>query len=258
PGTVEERALLPSFIYIPKEGEFPAGGLALPWDRKAAYTVGEFARAHGAKVPTRLVASAKSWLSHAGVDRTGALLPWQAPTEVARISPVEASARYLKHLAGVWKAARKTELDSEEIVLTVPASFDAAARELTMQAAGQAGLHHVTLLEEPQAALYSWLEKTGEGFRKQVKVGDVILVVDVGGGTTDLSLIAVTEQDGDLQLTRMAVGDHILLGGDNMDLTLAYHLAQGKNLDQWQFNALTYGCRQAKETLFADPKLKKV
>src|SRR5262245_41396023 len=258
PGTLEKRMLLPSFIYVAKEGEFPAGALALPWDKKATAIVGEFARSHGAKVPTRLVASAKSWLSHSGVDRTAALLPWQAPAEVERSSPVDASARYLRHLAGAWKATRKTDLDSEDIVLTVPASFDAAARELTTQAASQAGLHHVTLLEEPQAALYAWLEKAGEGFRKQVQVGDVILVVDVGGGTTDLSLIAVTEQDGDLQLTRMAVGDHILLGGDNMDLTLAHHLAQGKNLDAWQFTALTYGCRQAKELLFADPKLNKV
>ena len=258
PGTVEERFLLPSFLYLAKEGEFPAGALALPWDKKVPYSAGEFARAHGAKVPTRLVASAKSWLSHTGVDRNGALLPWQAPPEVERISPVEASARYLKHLTGAWTTSRKSDVDSEEIIITVPASFDAAARELTMQAANQAGLHNVTLLEEPQAALYAWLEKVGDGFRKQVKVGDVILVVDVGGGTTDLSLMAVTEQDGDLQLTRMAVGDHILLGGDNMDLTLAHHLAQGKNLDAWQFTALTYGCRQAKERLFADAKLKKV
>src|SRR5437773_1622109 len=258
PGTVEERFLLPSFLYLAKEGEFPAGSLALPWDKKAAYAAGEFARAHGAKIPTRLVGSAKSWLSHTGVDRTSALLPWQAPPEVERISPVEASARYLKHLSGAWTTSRKSDVDSEEIIITVPASFDAAARELTMQAANQAGLHNVTLLEEPQAALYAWLEKVGDGFRKQVKVGDVILVVDVGGGTTDLSLMAVTEQGGDLRLTRMAVGDHILLGGDNMDLTLAHHLAQGKNLDAWQFTALTYGCRQAKERLFADAKLKKV
>jgi molecular chaperone DnaK (HSP70) len=258
PGTVEERSLLPSFIYLAKEGEFPEGALALPWDKRAAYATGEFARAHGAKVPTRLVASAKSWLSHAGVERSGGLLPWQAPPEVERISPVEASARYLRHLAGAWKTARKTDLESEEIILTVPASFDAAARELTTQAATQAGLTNLTLLEEPQAALYSWLEGVGDGFRKQVQVGDIILVVDVGGGTTDFSLIAVTEEAGDLQLTRMAVGDHILLGGDNMDLTLAHHLAQGKTLDAWQFTALTYGCRQAKETLFADPKFRKV
>jgi molecular chaperone DnaK (HSP70) len=258
PGTVESRLLLPSFLYIAKDGEFPSGALALPWDRKAGYFTGEFARAHGAKVPTRLVASAKSWLSHTGVNRSSPLLPWQAPAEVERISPVEASARYLKHLAGAWKAARKTELDSEDIVLTVPASFDAAARELTTTAAAEAGIKHVTLLEEPQAALYAWLERTGDNFRKHVKVGDVILVVDVGGGTTDFSLIAVTEHEGDLQLTRIAVGDHILLGGDNMDLTLAHHLAQGRDLDAWQFVALTYGCRQAKERLFADPKLAKV
>src|SRR5262249_40488393 len=211
PATVEERFLLPSFLYLAKEGEFPAGALALPWEKNLSYSAGEFARAHGAKVPTRLVASAKSWLSHTGVDRNGALLPWQAPDEVHRVSPIEASARYLRHLAGAWKTARKTNLDSEEIILTVPASFDAAAHELTMQAATEAGMAHVTLLEEPQAALYAWLEKIGDGFRKQVKVGDVILVVDVGGGTSDFSLIAVTEQNGDLQLERIAVGDHILL-----------------------------------------------
>jgi molecular chaperone DnaK (HSP70) len=257
PGVVEERLLLPSFIYVAKEGEFPGGALAVAWNKKIAYASGEFARTHGAKVPTRLVASAKSWLTHSSVDRTSALLPWQAPPEVQRVSPVEASARYLQHLAGAWKMSRKSDLDSEEIVLTVPASFDAAARELTIQAAKQAGFPDVTLLEEPQAALYAWIESVGDAFRKTVKVGDVILVVDVGGGTSDFSLIAVTEQDGDLQLTRMAVGDHILLGGDNMDLTLAHHLAQGKNLDPWQFAALTYGCRQAKELLFADLKLKK-
>jgi molecular chaperone DnaK (HSP70) len=258
PGTLEKRLLLASSIYVAKQGEFPEGALALPWDKDPGYAVGEFARAQGAKVPMRLVESAKSWLSHSGVDRTGALLPWQAPPEVERISPVEASARYLQHLAGAWTTSRKTGLESEEIILTVPASFDAAARELTTQAANQAGFHHLTLLEEPQAALYAWLENAGEDFRKQVSVGDVILVVDVGGGTTDFSLIAVTEQDGDLQLTRMAVGDHILLGGDNMDLTLAHYLAQEQTLDTWQFTALTHGCRQAKELLFADPKLTKV
>jgi len=258
PGIVEGRPLLPSFLYLPKEDEFPAGALALPWDKNAAWALGEFARTHGSKVPMRLVASAKSWLSHTGVDRTGALLPWKAPSEVKQISPVEASACYLRHLAGAWNALRQTDIAREEIILTVPASFDAAARELTMQAASDAGLQNVTLLEEPQAALYAWLEKAGDGFRKQVKVGDIILVVDVGGGTTDFSLIAVTEQNGDLQLTRLAVGDHILLGGDNMDLTLAHHLAQGKNLDAWQFTALTYGCRQAKERLFTESKLAKV
>jgi molecular chaperone DnaK (HSP70) len=269
PGTIEERLLLPSFLYLPADSEFADGALALPWSKKPREIVGEFARNHGAKVPARLVSSAKSWLSHTGVDRTAPLLPWQAPPEVERVSPVEASARYLRHLAEAWdekfartKATAERAIGAQEVILTVPASFDAAARDLTLQAATQAGLKNVTLLEEPQAALYAWLEATGDKFRKQVKAGDVILVVDVGGGTTDLSLIAVTEQQGELLLSRIAVGDHILLGGDNMDLTLAHTLNQelaagGKKLDSWQFTSLTYGCRQAKELLFGDPKLKK-
>lgn len=269
PGSIEERVLLPSFLYLPSAEEFPAGGLALPWNKKSGQIVGEFARSHGLKVPARLVSSAKSWLSHGGVDRTSALLPWQAPPEVNRVSPVEASASYLEHMASAWnnqfahgKGKEDRTIAQQEIILTVPASFDAAARDLTLKAATDAGLKNVTLLEEPQAALYAWLEATGENFRKHVKPGDVILVVDVGGGTTDLSLIAVTEQQGDLQLTRGAVGDHILLGGDNMDLTLAHHLNQqlagaGKKLDHWQFASLAYGCRQAKELLFNDAKLKK-
>jgi len=262
-GTIEERPGLPSFLYLPNANEFPAGALALPWDQAAAAIAGDFARSHGLKVPTRLVASAKSWLSHPGVDRKSALLPWEAPPDVQRVSPVEASARYLRHLAGAWNQSHpKTPIKAQEVVLTVPASFDAAARELTTQAAREAGIEHLTLLEEPQAALYAWLELAGERFRKQVGVGDVILVVDVGGGTTDFSLIAVTEEGGDLQLTRIAVGDHILLGGDNMDLALAHVLnqeliAKSKTLDSAQFIALTYGCRHAKEVLFSNPKLAK-
>jgi molecular chaperone DnaK (HSP70) len=269
PGTVEERTLLPSFLYLGSDKEFAPDTLALPWDKKSTAIVGEFARAHGAKVPARLVSSAKSWLCHSAVDRGGELLPWQAPQDVRRVSPVWASARYLEHLAQAWndkftrtKATADQVIAEQEIILTVPASFDAAARELTMQAATQAGLKNVTLLEEPQAALYAWLEASGDAFRKQVNAGDVILVVDVGGGTTDLSLIAVTQQKGDVELTRVAVGDHILLGGDNMDLALAHTLNQelmaaGKKLDSWQFVSLTYGCRQAKELLFSDSKLKK-
>ena len=269
PGTVEEKFLLPSFLYLPHAGEFPEGATALPWDPKAPEIVGDFARSHGVKSPGRLIASAKSWLSHAGVDRNSALLPWQAPPDVPRLSPVAASAHYLRHLASAWNhrfapgnSSKKDGIAAQEVILTVPASFDAAARELTLAAATQAGLENVTLLEEPQAALYAWIEAMGDGFRKQVRKGDIILVVDVGGGTTDFSLIAVTEQEGEAQLTRLAVGDHILLGGDNMDLTLARHLHQdltaaGKKLDTWQFASLTYGCRQAKEVLFGDPKLKK-
>ena len=263
-GTVEEKLLLPSFLYLPNEQEFPAGSLALPWDKKRKdRVVGEFARTHGSKVPMRLVASAKSWLCHAGVDRLSAILPWQAPEDVHRVSPLDAAAHYLAHLREAWDHQFQDDpLAKQDVVLTVPASFDAAARDLTLKAAQQAGLPNITLIEEPQAAFYAWIEQMGEGFRKQVKPGDVVLVVDVGGGTADFSLIAVTSKDGDVALTRVAVGDHILLGGDNMDLALAHKVnqrlaAEGKKLDIWQFNALTFACRQAKENLFADSRLKK-
>jgi len=272
PGTPEDRTLLPSFAYLPASAEFPPGALALPWapDRHEQHElIGELARSHGAKVPSRLISSAKSWLCHPGVDRRGALLPWQAPAEVRRLSPLEVSARYLEHLRQAWDfklgagGGAEAKLAAQEVVLTVPASFDAAARELTLEAAGRAGLENVVLLEEPQAALYAWLEAAGESFRKRVRVGEVLLVVDVGGGTTDLSLIAVAEREGELQLHRLAVGDHILLGGDNMDLALAHAVAQrlaaeGKKLDAWQLNALTHACRQAKERLFASGELDRV
>ncbi len=269
-GTVEAKPLLPSFLYLPNAQEFPPEGLALPWHKKtkaalneaaSAPVVGEFARTHGAKVPARLVASAKSWLCHAGVDRQGPILPWQAPPDVARLSPVDAARACLAHLRAAWDHQNPdTPFADQEIVLTVPASFDAAARDLTLAAARAAGLAHVTLLEEPQAAFYAWTEQLGENFRKHVRPGDVILVVDVGGGTSDFSLIAVTDRAGEVELTRVAVGDHILLGGDNMDLALAYAVnqrlaADGKKLDPWQFHALTHACRGAKEAMFADPKL---
>lgn len=262
PGIVEPRPLLPSFLYLPHAGEFPISALGLPWDQSAAgCVVGEFARTHGGKVPTRLVASAKSWLSHPGVDRQAAILPWEAPADVSRISPVEAARRCLGHLRSAWDHQfPDTPLDRQEIVLTVPATFDAAARDLTLAAAREAGLPHPTLLEEPQAAFYAWAEQMGEQFRSHVQPGDVVLVVDVGGGTSDFSLIAVAERDGELDLRRIAVGDHILLGGDNMDLALAHRVGQqlasdDRKLDAWQFNALTHACRQAKESMLADPKL---
>ncbi len=266
-GTVEERLLLPSFLYLPSPTEFPPGGLGLPWAPESAEVTGEFARRQGVAVPTRLVASAKSWLCHSGVDRTQPLLPWQAPPEVTRVSPVAASACYLRHLVAAGTRRLRAmgvegSMAEQDIVLTVPASFDAAARDLTLQAAREAGLPSVTLLEEPQAALYAWLERMGPRFRKELRVGDVLLVVDVGGGTSDFSLIAVTEQEGDLALTRIAVGDHILLGGDNMDLALAHALSQeltaaGRKLDDWQFASLTFGVRQAKELLLGDDTLTK-
>jgi molecular chaperone DnaK (HSP70) len=264
PGTVEPKQLLPSFLYLAAAAEFPEGSLAVPWNKNLGLVVGEFARTHGGKVPTRLVSSAKSWLCHPTVDRRAAVLPWGAPPDVTKISPVDASAKYLEHLRHAWdrELGKGAALVDQEVVVTVPASFDAAARDLTLEAAKQAGLPRVTLLEEPQAALYAWLEAMGDGWRKSLKPGDVLLVVDVGGGTSDFSLIGVSETGGDLQLERLAVGDHILLGGDNMDLALAFTLneklkAAGKNLDQWQLTALTSACRVAKEQLYENAKLDK-
>lgn len=264
-GTVEERPLLPSFLYLPGPNELPAGSLKLPWAADRDYAVGEFARNFGSQVPTRLVASAKSWLCHAGIDRRGPVLPWKAPETVRKVSPLEATTYYLKHLCEAWnyqvaKDVPENRLERQDIVLTVPASFDAVARELTVEAARAAGLEHVTLLEEPQAAFYAWIEISHDQWRKQVEVGDVVLVCDVGGGTTDLSLIAVSEEGGNLALTRVAVGDHILLGGDNMDLALAHSAAQafaakGIKLDAGQMQMLWHSCRAAKEKLFQDPSL---
>jgi molecular chaperone DnaK (HSP70) len=259
PGEVAPQSLLPSFLYLPAEVELPAGALALPWDGDRRYAVGVFAREQGANVPARLVSSAKSWLSNAGIDRRSAVLPWGAPDEVPKLSPLDASARYLAHLREAWDAAHPdAPLAAQELVVTVPASFDAVARELTVEAAKQAGLGDgLTLLEEPQAALYAWVAQRGAAWRKEVSVGDLILVCDIGGGTTDFSLIAVREENGQLELERVAVGDHILLGGDNMDLALAYAVrgrleAAGTRLDDWQMRALTHGCRVAKEVLFTD------
>ena len=265
-GAVEERPLLPSFLYLPGTGEQPAGSLKLPWDANRDYCVGDFARAFGSQVPTRLVASAKSWLSQPGVDRKAPLLPHKAPDTGRKVSPLDATVRYLKHLAEAWNFAMAKELaanrlEVQDIVLTVPASFDAAARELTVEAARAAGFENITLLEEPQSAFYAWLDRCGDDWRKQVNVGDLVLVADVGGGTSDFTLIEVGEEAGNLALTRLAVGDHLLLGGDNMDLTLAYHVSQalakaGTKLDSSQMVQLTYACRSAKEQLFADSKLK--
>ncbi len=271
PGAVQDYALLPSFIYLPHASEFAEGDLALPWHSRSDAVVGEWARSHGAQTPIRLVSSAKSWLCHAGVDRRAGILPTEvagttpgAPEEIARISPLEASTRYLAHLRDAWNHNHPdAPFEQQALTVTIPASFDPAARELTAEAAQAAGYTGVTLLEEPQAALYSWIAQSGGAWRKQVKVGDVILVVDVGGGTSDFSLIAAVEQEGNLQLHRVAVGDHILLGGDNMDLALAHVVARqlaadGKALDAWQMRALTYACRLAKEKLLSDAEVQAV
>ena len=261
PGSVEEKLQLPSFLYQAHSAELAEGSTSLPWAAKPDFLVGEIARNLGSKTPIRLVSSAKSWLCHTGVDCKAAVLPAEAPDEVERVSPFQATAAYLQHLRDAWQSLHpNASLDQQDVVITVPASFDPAARELTVEAARAVGLKQAILLEEPQAALYSWIEKSRGDWRKHVTLGDIILVVDIGGGTTDLSLIAVTEKDGNLELTRVAVGDHILLGGDNMDLALAYTVKaklekDGKRLEAWQLQALTHSCRDAKEKLFNHSEL---
>ena len=264
-GQVATRPLLPSVVYFAHASE---GKLGLPWDPDRTFAVGEHARARGVETPSRLISSAKSWLSHTGIDRRAGVLPLDAPEDVERISPVEASWRYLDHLAEAWQAERAAgssnlTLAEQEVILTVPASFDAAARDLTVEAAYAAGVENLTLLEEPQAALYAWIEASGDDWRKHIDAGDVVLVIDIGGGTTDFSAIATLESEGSLELFRIAVGDHILLGGDNMDLALAHVVsaklkAEGKQLDKWQQHSLTQACRTAKEALLGQPDLEHV
>ena len=258
PGAVESMPLLPSFLYLPHGEEMAAADLVLPWPSDGRQVVGELARSRGATTPIRLVSSAKSWLCHPGVDRRASILPHDAPPEVARVSPLDASRHYLEHVRKAWDHAHpEAPFAEQEVTVTIPASFDPAARELTVEAAKGAGCSSLTLLEEPQSALYSWIEASGGAWRKQVQPGDIILVIDVGGGTSDFSLIAVLERDGELELHRVAVGEHILLGGDNMDLALAHGVARklaaaGTTLDAWQLRALTYACRSAKEGLLGD------
>ena len=246
----EQRAepLLPSFLYLASPTDFQANP-AVP-----RAVVGALAQARGAEVPGRLVSSAKSWLCHSGVDRTAAILPAEATEGVERVSPVTASAKYLEHLRVAWEAVHP-KVAGQQVLITVPASFDAVARELTEQAATQAGFKNVVLLEEPQAALYAWIERH-PNWREMVGPGDYILVVDIGGGTTDFTLIAARDQGGELALERVAVGDHILLGGDNIDLALARTLEAelaGKKtkVDRLQFQALWQQARIAKENLLA-------
>ena len=254
--TAQSRPLLPSFVYFANAAE---GTLGLPWDPERRHAVGELARTRAAEAPGRVVSSAKSWLSHQGIDRRRDLLPIAAAEDIERISPVEATFRILDHVAESFahnETGGSQTLADLDVVLTVPASFDAAARDLTVEAALAAGIEQITLLEEPQAALYAWIERLGHDFRKHLTPGDVVLVVDVGGGTTDFSAIEVTEQAGTFGLKRIAVGDHILLGGDNMDLALAHHLklqleANGAPLDRWQLQSLVHAARHAKESLLS-------
>ena len=266
-GEVAAQPMLPSQRYHPAPGELPPGDLQLPWPQTdvaglAQVVIGRLARQLGAQVPGRLVASAKSWLSHAGVDRLAPVLPWGAAEDVAKVSPVAASASYLAHVRAAWNTRFSTHpLEQQDVVLTVPASFDDGARALTVEAARLAGLPQLRLLEEPQAAFYDWLYRHRGQLAAELAESRLVLVCDVGGGTTDLSLIKVELQpDGEPKMTRVGVGNHLMLGGDNMDLALAHvveaRLAAGQapgagRLSASRLSQLVERCRAAKEQLLA-------
>jgi hypothetical protein len=267
PGEVGRAPLLPSMRYHPLEGELAPADLQLPWPQPdvagvAQVVVGRLARALGAQAPGRLVASSKSWLSHPGVDRMAPILPWGADPEVPKVSPVAASASYLAHLRAAWNTRfPRQPLERQQIVLTVPASFDEGARALTLEAARIAGLPHLRLLEEPQAALYDWLYRHRATLAQELAGTRLVLVADVGGGTTDFSLVKVALEGGEPKLTRIGVGNHLILGGDNMDLALA-HLIESRlagqdgahpaRLSATRLAQLTERCRGAKEQLLAE------
>jgi molecular chaperone DnaK (HSP70) len=253
-GNAGPAPLLPSAIYIKGEHEIPSEAIALPWDPAPREIVGEFARAQGARVPGRLVLSAKSWLSHSAVDRTAAILPWGGPPDVEKMSPVDASARLLRHMLESWNAGHPdARIQTQEVVITVPASFDEIARTLTVNAARQAGFDKFTLLEEPQAAFYDFIANHRHNLGAELEGVKLVLVVDVGGGTSDFTLVQV----GDNQtLSRIAVGDHLMLGGDNMDAAIARRAeermkAAGK-LGPAQWAQLVQLSRLAKESLLGE------
>ena len=263
PGEITRLTVLPSFLYSPGSYDIAHESIVIPWKKEKSGDrnfVGAFARDHGAKVPARLVSSAKSWLCHSNVDRKARILPWGAGNEVYKVSPVQATSAYLEHIKNAWNVTmaenEENYLENQMIILTVPASFDEVARDLTVEAAEMAGYRDVTLLEEPLAAFYSWLIRHGGQWRKYVRPNELILVCDVGGGTTDFTLITLQELEGSPRFERIAVGDHLILGGDNMDLALARRIemrfSQRKmslNTDRWK--ALCHQCRQAKEAILA-------
>jgi hypothetical protein len=258
PNTVEDLPSLASFSYLANAAELNDQALDLPWAVCQGAVVGSFARARSAEAPERTIGASKSWLCHSGVDRRSPILPWKAPADVQKISPVTAATEYLSHVAAAWQHRfPNAPIKEQLLVLTVPASFDPVARELTREAALAAGLpDDFVLLEEPQAALYAWLAHQGDDWRKQLKVGESVLVCDIGGGTTDLTLINVEDERGELVLRRAAVGDHLLVGGDNMDLAAAYQVSQkfaklGTSLNPWQSVSLWHSCRAAKERLLS-------
>jgi molecular chaperone DnaK (HSP70) len=262
-GEVRTLPALPSFLYFPTEEELSTGSVSATWDEDPPMVTGVLAREQGALVPTRQVSSAKSWLSNPGVDRRGRILPAQAEPPQPMISPVEASARYLMHLRDAWNGAigtsENTRFQQQDIVLTVPASFDEEARELTVEAARRAGLDSVTLLEEPLAAFYAWIA-ANRGKRENLRGDELILICDIGGGTSDFSLLRTHAGDGELQFERTAIGEHLLLGGDNLDLALSRHIEEklkDVKLTLRQRYALRRACCAAKERLLSDATLER-
>jgi molecular chaperone DnaK (HSP70) len=265
PGEIRAAPSLPSFLYFPTESEIESGAFDLPWKDRPSAIAGVAARDHGMLVPGRLVSSAKSWLCQDAIDRTAEILPRDAEPPEPMISPIEASARYLMHLRSAWNhamaaaegSAPESLFENQQIVLTVPASFDEEARELTVEAARRAGLEHLTLLEEPLAAFYGWVAVYQHTVATEVQDGDLVLICDIGGGTSDFSLVRAHVIGSDIRFERTAIGDHLLLGGENLDLSLARRVEQRLNtkLSLRQRYALGIACRAAKEGLLGDANI---
>lgn len=254
-GTQGEGLSLPSFIYLPLDDELETKTVGVEWDSERHYCVGIHARNRGGELSDRLVASPKSWLCHSGIDRRESILPINQDDDSIKKSPLDSIGIILQHLKESWNHQFKDDpFNDQQVLITVPASFDPSARQLVQEAAEKAEYPEIILLEEPQAAFYSWLKRKEEEWRNELNVGDSVLVVDIGGGTTDFSLITVVDNEGDLSLERVAVGSHLLLGGDNIDLSLAYLAKdkledQGHDIDDWQLSSLQYACRDAKEKI---------
>lgn len=251
-GEQGREPILPSSIYFPLAEELTKKVSALDWADERTYCVGRYAQQRGSELPLQLITSAKSWLCHEGIDRRRPLLPLGSDSDSIKISPLQSCTDILVHMREAWDHTMDAPLHDQQVYITVPASFDPSARQLMLEAAQMAKYPEVILLEEPQAAFYAWLHASGDDWRKELSVGDHFLVVDIGGGTTDFSLIALSEENGNLQFNRTAVGAHLLLGGDNIDLALAYCAKakfeeQGHDIDDWQMHAIIQACRQAKE-----------
>ncbi len=263
-GQYEDKVLMPSFLYIPNEAEITLDDITLPWQTDTNIIVGEFAKSKAQSTPNRSITSVKSWLCQPTIDKRKGLLPYQAAEGVEKISPLEAYTHFFEHIKNTWNNQfPQAQLFQQKIVITIPASFEPAARDLTVEAARLCDFEKVTLLEEPQASLYGWIHKHQDTWRDTLEKEDIILAIDVGGGTTDFSLIQVEDNNGDLEFKRIAVGNHILVGGDNIDLMLAYTtqqrlLDQGQHIEHWQLQALVHSCRDAKERLLSDENLDEI